>query len=126
MQNYPPVASHVKVRRGIYSHHGIYVGYGQVIHHSGWSTGIFKKGPIEKAKWKEFLNGSKPELVPYKKTLDKERILENAISRLGDRAYNVFADNCEHFATWCMTGIHDSNQVNAFWRHGVIGILNAR
>ena len=40
-----------------------------------------------------------------------EETLERARSRMGERKYNLFTNNCEHFAVWCKTGISESRQV---------------
>ncbi len=37
--------------------------------------------------------------------------MARAKSMLGSSGYHLFANNCEHFATWCMTGKHDSAQL---------------
>ena len=34
-----------------------------------------------------------------------------AESKIGQHAYNLFWNNCEHFASWCATGIAVSQQV---------------
>ena len=39
-------------------------------------------------------------------------MVERAESRIGERAFNIILHNCEHFATWCKTGINNSEQVN--------------
>ena len=40
-----------------------------------------------------------------------EETVERARSREGEQAYNLVANNCEHFAIWCKTGVHESYQV---------------
>ena len=47
-------------------------------------------------------------------TLDStpEAVVQRAQSRLGERSFHVLTHNCEHFATWCKTGVNDSEQVN--------------
>jgi hypothetical protein len=35
-----------------------------------------------------------------------------AEARLGERSFHVLLHNCEHFATWCKTGVNNSEQVN--------------
>lgn len=40
----PKKGDHLKSSRGLYTHHGIYVGDGNVIHYSGLSDGI-QSGP---------------------------------------------------------------------------------
>ena len=36
------------------------------------------------------------------------------MSRIGEQRYNLLFNNCEHFATWCKTGRHRSEQVDSF------------
>jgi len=50
----------------------------------------------------------------YDRWYDANEVVQRAISRLGERAYNMFTNNCEHFATWCKTGTHWSYQVDSF------------
>lgn len=45
-----------------------------------------------------------------------QEVVERARSRLDEHRYNIFAQNCEHFAHWCKTGEGKSNQVKAFCR----------
>jgi Lecithin retinol acyltransferase len=48
-----------------------------------------------------------PDLTPAERDLAVQR----ALSRVGERRYSLTANNCEHFATWCATGIAISQQV---------------
>ena len=41
-----------------------------------------------------------------------EETVSRALSKLGERQYNVATNNCEHFALWCKTGVHESHQIN--------------
>lgn len=43
-----------------------------------------------------------------------EETVARARSRLGEEKYNLAANNCEHFAIWCKTGVHESHQVNTW------------
>jgi len=43
---------------------------------------------------------------------DPETVVWRARSKLGERKYNPFTNNCEHFAMWCKTGRSSSDQVN--------------
>ena len=38
-------------------------------------------------------------------------VIERGRSRLGEVQYNIFDNNCEHFALWCKTGVGKSEQV---------------
>ena len=42
-----------------------------------------------------------------------EETVSRAKSRLGERGYNLLWNNCEHYAIWCKTGLHESHQVQA-------------
>lgn len=41
-----------------------------------------------------------------------EETVARARSRIGEEKYNLAINNCEHFAIWCKTGVHESHQVN--------------
>lgn len=41
-----------------------------------------------------------------------EESAERALSRLGEDWYDILLNNCEHFVSWCILGIHHSQQVN--------------
>ncbi|PIK48222.1 phage shock protein [Apostichopus japonicus] len=43
-----------------------------------------------------------------------ELVLMRAEARLGNYGYRPLSDNCEHFASFCKTGLHRSNQVFQF------------
>ncbi len=45
-----------------------------------------------------------------------DAIVARARSRLGERNFNLWLNNCEHFASWCVTGISSSEQILAIWR----------
>lgn len=50
-----------------------------------------------------------------------EETVKRAESKLGETKYNLAFNNCEHFAIWCKTGLHESKQVEkvleaATWR----------
>lgn len=45
-------------------------------------------------------------------------VQQRAMSRVGERKYNLAFRNCEHFAIWCATGLHASQQVDGVLRGG--------
>jgi len=51
-------------------------------------------------------------------TLDfsPDAVIARAESRLGERRFDIVLNNCEHFASWCKTGLSESRQVEAIWR----------
>lgn len=48
-----------------------------------------------------------------------DAVVERAMGRLGERGFHLGFNNCEHFATWCKTGISNSSQVNAIWKRAL-------
>ena len=42
---------------------------------------------------------------------ERAMAVQRALSRVGERRYSLTGNNCEHFATWCATGIAISQQV---------------
>lgn len=106
------IGSHLIVSKGVYDHHGIYIGRGKVIHYSGLSDGL-SAGPIEKTTLEVFASGSSYSLRlhPDAKYSGKE-VVERAVSRLGEDSYDLHANNCEHFCNWVIYGSSRSSQVN--------------
>lgn len=103
------VADHIRVNRGVYWHHGIDVGDGTVIHYTGevaQKTGA----AIQRTPLSVFLDGGELEIVAYAVVPDPSAVIDRALSRLGEAKYNLAFNNCEHFATWCRTGEHFSQQ----------------
>ena len=45
-----------------------------------------------------------------------DAVIDRAEARIGEKAYNLVFRNCEHFSSWCKTGISNSEQVNAVWK----------
>lgn len=43
-----------------------------------------------------------------------EETVQRAKSRLGEKDYFLLTNNCEYFALWCKTGVHESHQVQDF------------
>jgi hypothetical protein len=62
----------------------------------------------------EFADGHPIDVVSYAASLPPASVLERAFSRVGESSsYDLFANNCEHFARWCKTGESRSHQVRA-------------
>jgi hypothetical protein len=59
----------------------------------------------------DFAKGRSVGVVPRNMTMaERDAAVKRALSRVGDKAYSVFGWNCEHFATWCATGVAVSKQ----------------
>jgi len=106
-----PLGAHIVTPRRWYTHHGIYVGAGQVVHYQGLSSSL-RRGPVAKVGLAEFTRGHPVRVhgeagVAYSGI----EVAARACSRLGEDAYDVLRNNCEHFCSWCRTGAARSPQV---------------
>lgn len=95
---------HLKISRGVYTHHGIYGGDGTVIH---YSQGYDAVPEIREVPFSEFAEINKVMLVPENESplrFSAEEAVERARSRLGEKNYNLIYNNCENFVRWCRAG----------------------
>ena len=93
---------------GVYEHHGIDCGDETVVH--------YRKGTetIERTSKAYFTDGKKVYVKRYPLRYIADNVIQRAVSKLGERKYNIIFNNCEHFATWCITGVSYSQQVKNF------------
>ena len=127
----PQQGDHIRVSRGVYNHHGIYISQHEVIHFSSKNddnilgtdnkviktslTGFLRNGQVEvKIYNQDELNDLYP--VPD--------IIHWARQSLGDDGYNLIFNNCEHFANWCTLGRFHSQQVNNVLGGTNMGLLS--
>jgi hypothetical protein len=107
----PPLGAHLATSRRGYSHHGVYVGHGWVVHYSGLSE-FWQCGPVEEVSLARFANGHPVRIVHHAQSpYLAEEIVGRARSRLGENDYRLLTNNCEHFCNWCVSGINISTQV---------------
>lgn len=94
---------------GIYEHHGIDCGDRTVIHYQKKDTATIARTSLD-----TFARGGpifvKEQPVAFLPAL----VVQRAESRLGEQNYDLLTNNCEHFATWCKTGRHESEQLAGF------------
>ncbi|MBW4652783.1 MAG: lecithin retinol acyltransferase family protein [Kaiparowitsia implicata GSE-PSE-MK54-09C] len=95
---------------GVYEHHGIDCGDSTVIHYSK----VESDPVIRRTPWADFSWGNPVSVKEYVASYIPDVVVERAESRLGERRYNLTANNCEHFATWCKIGRNDSRQISNF------------
>ncbi|MDX9989707.1 lecithin retinol acyltransferase family protein [Thiothrix unzii] len=108
----PKIGSHLVTPRKGYTHHGIYIGNGKVIHYSGLADG-FEAGPVEEATLEKFSNGRGFTVKEYESPVFSGiAVVERARSRVGESLYSVFSNNCEHFCLWCIQNLHESDQIH--------------
>lgn len=97
---------HLVVSRFLYTHHGIYVGCGLVIHN-------LNKFGIVQDTLEKFTSGSDIIIRDHPNArYSRNEIISRAFSLLGKNEYNLATYNCEHFVNWCIDGDHYSRQID--------------
>lgn len=107
---------HIAILRGrAYSHHGIFIGGGNVIHYNKNNKVI----SVQIATLTVFIGKSdeKKDLfrishLPMK--YNRDVLVARARSRLGEKQYHVVDQNCENFATWVHEGKDFKNEPFSF------------
>jgi hypothetical protein len=107
----PGLGAHLATRRPWYTHHGIYIGSGKVVHYSGLSV-PWRFGPVEEVTISDFVYGHPMWVVEHaESTYSAHEIVRRARSRIGEHAYRLLTNNCEHFCNWCVNGLSHRAQV---------------
>jgi hypothetical protein len=52
---------------------------------------------------------------------ERKKVVRKALSKLGEKAYNIIFNNCEHFKNWVLYGISSSKQVEKTGRALLVG-----
>lgn len=106
-----PLGAHLVTPRRWYTHHGIYVGAGQVVHYEGLSSSL-RRGRVTLVSLAQFAHGRPVRMhAEAGSTYSDIEVAARACSRLGEDAYDVLRNNCEHFCFWCLFGVARSLQV---------------
>lgn len=95
---------------GVYEHHGIDCGDESIIHYyKGGEVATVTRTPREL-----FARGGRIFVKPRSTAFLPHIVVQRAESRLGEQRYDLFTNNCEHFANWCKTGRSDCEQLAGF------------
>src|SRR5450755_2698473 len=110
------LGAHLTTSRRGYTHHGMYVGVGRVVHYSGLS-GFWQCGPVEEVSLSRFAAGHAVQVVDHDRSrYSPQEIVRRARSRIGENDYRLLTNNCEHFCNWCLDGVSRSAQVERRWQ----------
>ena len=116
---------HLRVRRPLgNTHHGIYLGCKQIIDFGGADLKHKSAATVREVSLPEFEQNVVAEVMPYQRSrrlapwlpepLPRGETLARARFLLATSApgrYDLLGHNCEHAATWCVTGVPESSQV---------------
>ncbi|MHC0037903.1 lecithin retinol acyltransferase family protein [Pseudoneobacillus sp. C159] len=106
-----------------FRHFGIDIGDGTVVHFTG-EKAFSKSNLIQHTSLDKFLKGGDLEVdLATPLTYKRDEIVERALSKVGSDfgGYNLFDNNCEHFANWCARGRKTSRQIN--FKNDDMGII---
>jgi hypothetical protein len=94
-----------------YTHHGIHVGEGKVVHYGALMYDVIRK-PVEEVTLAAFAEGRPVYVVTHcEGSFETAEVIRRARSRLGENRYRLLSNNCEHFVEWCLHDRHRSFQV---------------
>lgn len=104
---------HLHAGRNGYHHDGIDLGDGRVVHYAADPGGAKSTACVRISTFDEFAGDGQVTVRRYADAHDPGATVARAMSRLGEAKYDLVFSNCEHFARWCVTGDHRSEQVVA-------------
>jgi len=111
----PPLGAHLVTRCAFYTHHGIYIGGGRVIHYAGLAHGL-RRGPVEAISLESFARSRTIRIRQEHQSFDPHEVMARARSRLGECNYRILTNNCEHLCAWALRGEFRSQQVERLLR----------
>jgi hypothetical protein len=117
--------AHIRIKRDAgYSHDGIYIGNGEVIHFSDAEGFRTWKAAVRRDTLEKFGDPEKITVIKYPpgSDLPPETTVLVAIKLLGSKGYHLTRNNCEHLARFCKTGRHESIRVEAL--HFAVKLLH--
>ncbi len=117
----PKYGSQIRVNRGLYYHHGIYIDDNNVVHFASLEPGKEldpASASVVCTSLEQFLKGGTLEVRSYNESELKVKrseteIVNVALSRLGEKGYNIINNNCEHFSNDCVFGERKSEQTES-------------
>ncbi len=124
-QTAPSVGDWVRVYRNGYWHHGIYIGNGWVIHFTAPGHKDVQNARVVLTDWATFMATSRRAQIvrPRVPVFAPDVIVQRAHLQMGRGGYNLAFNNCEHFASWCVTGRFESVQVKTAGGATVAGVF---
>ena len=112
-QGLEPLVRHLSVRRVGYTHHGIALGDGTVVHFTG--EPLHKTDArVQRTSLEAFLRGGleREKCVPRQLMLHRSLTGLLALLHIGLSNYHLRDRNCEHFALYCQSGSWHSHQIH--------------
>jgi len=107
----PSIGAHLVTPRRGFTHHGIYVGRGNVVTYRSAVVRWLRR-PVEEVSLARFALGRAIRIrVHASPRFDGTEVARRACSRVGENRYRLFTNNCEHLCEWCMQDERRSYQI---------------
>jgi hypothetical protein len=102
-------------------HYGIYVSDSCIIQY-GKASDIFQdssevsvlEGTIQEFVGNKYIEVREYSLIEKLKKNSKEKIIEKAKARIGEKKYDILNNNCEHFVNECVFNKHESLEAKQY------------
>jgi hypothetical protein len=115
----PKYGDVIRVKVKFYYHYGIFVDETSVVQFGMPDNTGVNPDDIEviTTDVDVFRNGGSVETAVFSvseklRKNSNEKVVKTALSRLGEKGYNILHNNCEHFVNFCVFGEHESSFVN--------------
>jgi hypothetical protein len=97
-----------------YVHYGIDLGDGTVAHAKPHRfERLWEGGGVVRTSLEEFAKGQAVRVVQEPPAVfSADEVAQRAEEHIGRDGYSPVTDNCEHFTTWCATGVCHSRQID--------------
>ncbi|MCK0535644.1 MULTISPECIES: lecithin retinol acyltransferase family protein [unclassified Anaerobiospirillum] len=97
---------HLIARRFGYTHHGLYLGDGNVLEY-------LQHDGVKIVDIEAFAHGHEIFIREHHNArYSGMEAVQRGMMRLGENHYNLLTRNCEHFVNWCIDGVENSRQVD--------------
>ena len=118
--------AHIRVKVGNFYHHGIYIGNGEVVQFGlpfdmaeNSSDIRILRSPLSQftPSANDFIEVYRFSAKVKRKKQSDGKIVQTALAHVGEGGYNIFTNNCEHFATFCVYGEKSSKQIDDAYKN---------
>ena len=121
---------HPKLQDYTPCHYAVYIGDGKIIHFTGGHNTInFREAKIVEDSLENFHLSAKkkgsPVFIYNNPEADSPDIIQRRCQEvLGKKGYDIFNNNCEHIANYCITGNRICSQKNKILKDILTGSMN--
>lgn len=105
------LGDHLMISFGSYQHHAIDMGDGMAIQYGGGELSP-RHNRVSVVAIESLEKKGTLVVIQQPASFSGDEIVQRAKSRIDEKNYSLFHNNCEHFVNWCRTGSASSRQVD--------------